>query len=91
MLDELQRIVDAPPPEAELDATRRHLIGNFSIDRQRNAAHAAQVSLDALYGLGADASTGYPDAIAAVTAEDALRVARRIIDLERYVEAVVRP
>jgi len=91
MLDELRRIVDSPPPETELDATRRHLIGNFAIDRQRNAAHAAQVSLDVLYGLGADASTRYPDAIAAVSAEDVLRVARRVIGLERYVEAVARP
>jgi len=90
MLDELRRIVDEPPPETELDATRRHLIGNFAIDRQRNAVHAAQVSLDALYGLGATASERYPTEIAAVTRKDALRVARRIIDLEKYVEAVIR-
>ncbi|HJO22576.1 MAG: pitrilysin family protein [Myxococcota bacterium] len=91
MLDELRRLVDEPPPEAELDATRRYLIGNFAIDRQRNAVHAAQVSLDALYGLGATASACYPDEIAAISRKDVLRVAQRIVDLEAYVEAVVRP
>ena len=84
-------LVDEPPPDAELDATRRHLIGNFAIDRQRNAVHAAQVSLDSLYGLGATASARYPDEIAAVSKEDVLRVAQRIVDLEKYVESVIRP
>ena len=52
--------------------------------------HAAQTSLNALYGLGADASRAYPDQVRAVTGEDVLRVARRIVDLDAYTEAVVR-
>jgi zinc protease len=89
LLDELRRLLDDPPDEAELSRARRHLIGNFLIDRQRNAVHAAQVALDALYGLGPDASSSYPDDIAAIGRDDLLRVARRIVTLDRYVEARV--
>jgi len=90
LLDQLRRLLDEEPGERELEAARRHLVGNFAIDRQRNAVHAAQTSLHALYGLGADASRADPDRIRAVSAKDALRVAQRIIDLGAYTEAVVR-
>ncbi|MGH7336232.1 MAG: M16 family metallopeptidase, partial [Myxococcota bacterium] len=90
LLAELHRLLDAEPDSAELDAARRHLVGNFEIDRQRNAVHAAQTSLHALYGLGAAASRVYPDQIRAVSGKDVLRVAQRIIDLGAYTEAVVR-
>jgi zinc protease len=90
LLDQLHRLLDSPPGDAELDAARRHLIGNFAIDRQRNAVHAAQTSLNALYGLGADASSSYPERIRAITGKDVLRVAQRIVRLDAYTEAVVR-
>jgi zinc protease len=90
LLDQLQRLVDSAPRDAELEAARRHLIGNFAIDRQRNAVHAAQASLNALYGLGADASNSYPERIGAIGGKDVLRVAQRIVRLDAYCEAVVR-
>ena len=90
LLSELRRLLDAPPDAAELEAARRHLVGNFAIDRQRNAVHAAHTSQNALYGLGPDAADAYPERIASITAEDVLRVARRIVDLDAYTEAVVR-
>jgi zinc protease len=90
LLAELRRLLDGPPGAAELEAARRHLVGNFEIDRQRNAVHAAQASLHALYGLGAGASRVYPERIRSVSGEDVLRVARRIVDLDAYTEAVVR-
>ncbi len=90
LLGELRRLLDAEPGGAELEAARRHLVGNFEIDRQRNAVHAAQTSLHALYGLGAAASRAYPERIRAVSGTDVLRVAQRIIDLDAYTEAVVR-
>jgi zinc protease len=90
LLGELRRLIDSEPRAAELEAARRHLIGNFAIDHQRNAVHAAQTSLNALYGLGADASRAYPDRIGAVSGKDVLRVAQRIVVLDAYTEAVVR-
>jgi zinc protease len=91
LLSELEGLLASPPSEAELERARRHLTGNFVIDQQRNAAHAAQISLNALYGLGPDAGYVYAAQVAAVTREDVVRVARRILDLEAYTEAVVHP
>lgn len=91
MRRELERLVEAAPGQDELDRARRYLIGNFQIDLQRNSARAAHLSLDTLYGLGADADRHYAERIAAVGARDVLRVAQRVIDLTAPVIAVVRP
>jgi zinc protease len=91
MFEQLERLLQEPPDTAELDGARRHLAGSFAIDEQRAATRAAHLSLDALYGLGADADRHYTEAIRAVTADDVLRVARRIIDLDAYTMATVHP
>jgi zinc protease len=91
LLAELTRLLDSPPDAAELDRARRYLVGNFAIDQQRNAAHAALISLSDLYGLGPDAAGEYAARVEAVSREDVLRVARRIVRLDAYTEAVVRP
>jgi zinc protease len=91
LLEGLEALTQAAPSDAELDRSRRHLIGNFAIDQQRNAVRAAHAAINARYGLGAEAERAYPERIAAVSAEDALRVARRIVDLSAYTEALVHP
>ena len=53
--------------------------------------HAAQLSLDVLYGLGPEVGRLYPERVAAVAAEDVLRVARRVVDLDAYTAASVCP
>jgi zinc protease len=90
ILLELRRLLDGPPPADELERARRYLVGNFEIDRQRAAARAAQIALDARYRLGADASRQYAARVAAVSGEDVLRVGRRVLDLEAYTLAVIR-
>jgi len=91
MLEELERIVSSPPAEEELRRAQHYLAGNFAIDLQRSASRAAHLAQDALYGLGADAHLRYAELIHAVTKEDVLRVAQRVIDLSGYTLAVVRP
>ena len=91
LLEQLDSVVQSPPPDDELERARRHLIGSFVIDQQRSAALAAHIALNALYGLGADAESRYPEQVAAVTRDDVLRVARRVIELDAYTLAVVRP
>ena len=49
------------------------------------------MSLDSLYGLGPASYRDYPAHIDAITAEELERVTRRIIDLDKYTLAVVRP
>lgn len=89
--EELAALVAAAPSDEDLARARRYLIGNFEIDRQRSAVRAAHMAIDALYGLGADAQRRFAAGVAAVGADDVLRVARRVIDLSRAVEATIRP
>jgi zinc protease len=91
LLEQLDALLQAPPPPEELDRARRYLTGNFVIDQQRNAVHAAQMALDARYGLGPGSAREFPERIAAIGPEDVLRVARRVIDLDAYTLAAVRP
>jgi zinc protease len=91
ILGELRRVLDAPPPAAELDRARRYLLGSFAIDRQRSATRALQLALDERYGLAGDFDVDYPERIRTVGAEDVLRIARRVIDLDAYTLAAIRP
>lgn len=91
MLEELERIVTSAPTEDELRRAQHYLAGNFAIDLQRAATRAAHVAQDALFGLGPEAHLRYAEEIHAVTKDDVLRVAQRVIDLAAYVLAVVKP
>ena len=89
ILEELDRLLQDPPPEEELVRARRYLTGSFAIDGQRNSNHAAHIALDSLYGLGPTAHASYPEEVAAVTPADVHRVAQRILRLDAYTLAVV--
>jgi predicted Zn-dependent peptidase len=91
ILDELRRVVDAAPGEDEIESARRSLLGGFAIDQQRSSARALRLALDARYGLGGDFVTEYPARVRAVTREDVLRVARRLLTLDTYTEALIKP
>jgi zinc protease len=91
LLEQLDALLQRAPAPEELERAQRFLIGNFAIDRQRNAVHAAHIALDALYGLGPDAAERYPEEVRAVTPDDVLRVARRVIQLDRYTLAAITP
>ncbi len=91
MLEELTRLVDTAPDEHELAHAKRHLTGNHAISQQRNTGHAAHMALDALYGLGAGADQKYAAEVEAVSQDDILRVAQRVLALDAYTEALVEP
>jgi zinc protease len=91
ILLELRKLVESPPADEELRRAQNFLTGNFAIDQQRSAVRAGQIALDALYGLGADASARYVERVLSVEKDDVLRVARRVLDLEAYTLALVRP
>jgi zinc protease len=91
ILLELRKLVESPPADEELRRAQNFLTGNFAIDQQRSAVRAGQIALDALYGLGADAHTRYVERVLSVDKDDVLRVARRVLDLEAYTLAMVRP
>jgi zinc protease len=89
--EQLEAALQAAPAEGELDRARRYLIGNFAIDQQRAAVRASHLSLDPLYGLPPDADRVYSEHVRAVSREDVLRVARRILRLDAATTALIRP
>ena len=89
MFEELERVLQSPPREAELERARRYLIGTHAIAQQRSSQRALSMALDARYGLGALADREFPARVRAVGADDLLRVARRVIDLSAYTIATV--
>jgi zinc protease len=89
ILDELARLREQRVPEDELERARRSLVGNFAIEQQRSASHAAHISLDALYGLDPLSEARYAESVAAVTSDDVMRVAQRILRLDAYTLARV--
>ena len=88
---ELRKVLDEPVTPAELDRAKAHLVGTHEIGLQRNAARAALLALDGAYGLGLETFEHYDERIQAVIADDVRRVARRVIQLDRAVVAVVGP
>jgi zinc protease len=89
--NELRRVRESPIPAQELERARTHLIGTHAISLQRNSSRAAVYAFDECYGLGADASAKYAERIAAVTAEEVLAAAQRVLTPSREVIALVAP
>jgi zinc protease len=89
--EELRKIREEPVTAAELDRAKRHLIGSHEIGLQRNSARAALLALDACYGLGGENFFHYQRQVEAVTADDVLAIARRIIDFDASALALVGP
>lgn len=89
--DELDKVLQGPVSEEELERAKRYLIGSHAIGLQRNSARAASIALDEAYGLGASHFLHYPEAIERVVREEVLEAARRYIALDRSVVAVVTP
>jgi len=88
---ELGKIRDAKITPAELERARSYLIGTHAIGLQKNAARAAMVALDELYGLGAENHLKYEERILAVDAEAVQRVAQRFIRFDRAVLSALGP
>lgn len=88
---ELDKVVQEPITEEELQRARRYLVGSHAIGLQKNASRAAVIALDETYGLGADHFTRYQQRIEAVTREQILEAARRHLVMDQSVLAVVTP
>jgi zinc protease len=88
---ELERIRSEVATGAEMDRSRRHLIGSHEIGLQRIAARSAVLALDEAYGLGAENHLRFAETVRSISADDVLRVAQKYIDFERSVTALVSP
>lgn len=91
MREQLERLRQERVGADELERAREYLIGTHDIGLQRNGARAAVVALDTCLGLGPEADLRYDELVSAVTLDDVLAVAQRVIDFEREALAVVGP
>jgi zinc protease len=91
ILDEMRRFRGAPPTEDELAAAIAYLRGRHALDRETNESRAARLVGIERYALGLDYEERYPSFVGAVTREDVLAAAERIVDPDHYSLAVVGP
>jgi zinc protease len=76
--------------QAELDRAKRYLIGSFEIDLQSAGAVAQQIALSELYGLGYRSHERYAERLRLVTRDSVLSTARKYLNPEAEVLAVLR-
>lgn len=91
ILSELRKVTGQKVTEEELARAKNSLIGGYQIGLQEAASQASDITNNELYGLGYDFSNLYPAKIEAVSADDVLRVAKKVIDLNAYTISVVGP
>jgi len=89
--EQLDLTMQGPLAQADLDRAKRYLVGSHAIGLQKNSARAALIAYDDAYGVGADAYLRYQERIEAVTAEEVLQAARRVLAPARGALAVLGP
>lgn len=82
LLYELNRIRDEKVLDVDLENAKRQVIGGFALQLESAASLLNNVVTQKLYNLPADYWDKYPQLIAAVTADDVQRVARKYIDID---------
>ncbi len=87
--EQIGRIRSEQVGPAELERAKNILVTNYELGLQTHSAQALEMALNETYGLGQDFGRRYSEAIAAVTAEDVLAVARRYLQPEHAVTVLV--
>ena len=78
---ELNRLRDTPVPAEELENAKRSIIGGFALSLEQPQTLLQNIITQKLYNLPADYWDTYPQKVAAVTAEDVQRVAKKYLDM----------
>jgi zinc protease len=89
--EELRSVVDKGVTPEELARAQRYLVGTHAIGLQRKSAIAAALAFHEAYGQGWRAYRQYTDSVMKVKVQDVVRVARKYLDPQREIAAVVRP
>lgn len=82
ILKEFADIRDRAVPGDELDGAKRALVASFALNTESPGTAMSNATQIKEYGFPADYWDTYPEKIAAVTAEDVQRVARKYIPLD---------
>ena len=88
---ELIKVLTEGFTSAEVDDSKKYLIGSLPRQLETNAGIAGFLLSAEIFGLGMDHDVRLPKLIAAVTYDDVSRVARRLLDPPRAVVAVAGP
>ena len=89
VLTELKRIRMEPVSPQELADAKAYLIGSFPLRLDTTGKLAGLLTVVELHGLGLSYFEDYPKAIATVTQEDVLRVAKKYLNPDLYALVVV--
>ena len=83
LIYEFKRIRDEKTPDDEFDRAKRTIVGGFALQFESPQSLLASIVTQKIYNLSADYWDAYPQKIAAVTADDVQRVARKYLDLAK--------
>jgi zinc protease len=89
LMYEIKRIRDEKIPVDEFERAKRTIIGGWALQLESPQSILGDVITQKLYGLPADYWDTYPQKVAAVTPEEAQRVARKYLDLDKLQIIVV--
>jgi predicted Zn-dependent peptidase len=89
ILRDFADIRDRPVPADELAAAKRALVASFALSTENPAVALSNATQIKEYGFPADYWDTYPEKIAAVTAEDVQRVARKYVPVDHLVIVAV--
>jgi len=87
MLDEVRKLKEQPLSRVELESARNFVRGNWAVERESLRERALQTGLSSVSNAPAD--TTWPARVAAVTAADIQRVAKKYLD--NYAVALIMP
>jgi zinc protease len=83
LIYEFKRIRDEKTPDDEFDRAKRTIVGGFAMQLESPQSLLSNIITQKIYNLPADYWDTYPQKIAAVTADDVQRVARKYLDLAK--------
>jgi len=83
LIYEFKRIRDEKTPDDEFDRAKRTIVGGFAMRLESPQSLLSNIMTQKIYNLPADYWDAYPQKIAAVTADDVQRVARKYLDLAK--------
>jgi zinc protease len=89
LMYEIKRIRDEKIPVDEFERAKRTIIGGWALQLESPQSILSDVITQKLYALPADYWDTYPQKVAAVTPEEAQRVARKYLDLDKLQIIVV--
>jgi zinc protease len=89
LMNEIKRIRDEKIPVDEFERAKRTIIGGWALQLESPQSILVDVITQKLYSLPADYWDTYPQKVAAVTPEEAQRVARKYLDLDKLQIVVV--